>query len=146
MRSWRSSLRYSRGTRGEKILVFTDSNELVRRISLRFLVPEITHKTSKEERRAVLEMFRRGEVKVIATSHVLDEGVDVPDASVAVVISGTGSPREFIQRLGRLLRPREGKRAVLYELVTRGTREVYVSRRRRASISEKKHKHVSKSN
>uniref|UniRef100_A0A7J3X6L5 DNA 3'-5' helicase n=1 Tax=Thermofilum pendens TaxID=2269 RepID=A0A7J3X6L5_THEPE len=130
--------------RGEKILVFTDSNELVRRISHRFLVPEITHKTSKDERRAVLEMFRRGEVKVIATSHVLDEGVDVPDASVAVVISGTGSPREFIQRLGRLLRPKEGKRAVLYELVTRGTREVYVSRRRRVSISEGKRRQALK--
>lgn len=120
--------------RGDKIIVFTDSNELVRRISLRFLIPEITHKTGKEERRAVLEMFRKGEVKAIVTSHVLEEGVDVPDASVAVVISGTGSPREFIQRLGRLLRPKEGKKAVLYELVTRGTREVYVSRRRRAGL------------
>lgn len=120
--------------RGEKIIIFTDSNELVHKISARFLVPEITHRTRKDERRAVLEMFRRGEVKVIATSHVLEEGVDVPDASVAVVISGTGSPREFVQRLGRLLRPKNGKKAVLYELVTRGTREVYVSRRRRAGL------------
>lgn len=124
--------------RGEKIIIFTDSNELVRRISLRFLIPEITHKTGKDERRSVLEMFRRGEVRAIVTSHVLEEGVDVPDASVAVVISGTGSPREFIQRLGRLLRPREGKKAVLYELVTRGTREVYVSRRRRIGLRSRR--------
>ncbi|MEM2597324.1 MAG: helicase-related protein, partial [Thermofilum sp.] len=74
----------------------------------------------------------------IVTSHVLEEGVDVPDASVAVVISGTGSPREFIQRLGRLLRPREGKKAILYELVARGTREVYVSRRRRAGLRSRR--------
>jgi len=124
--------------RGDKIIIFTDSNELVRRISLRFLIPEITHKTSKDERRIVLEMFRKGEVRAIVTSHVLEEGVDVPDASVAVVISGTGSPREFIQRLGRLLRPREGKKAILYELVARGTREVYVSRRRRAGLRSRR--------
>jgi len=125
--------------RGEKVIIFTENNELVREISKRFLIPEITYKTPRGERRTIMEMFRRGEVKAIVTSHVLEEGVDVPDASVAVVISGTGSKREFIQRLGRVLRPREGKRAVLYELVTKGTAETYVSYRRRGKKKRLKH-------
>jgi superfamily II DNA or RNA helicase len=62
---------------------------------------------------------------------VLNEGVDVPDANVAVVLSGSGSVREHVQRLGRILRKREGKRAVLYELVTGATTETYTSERRR---------------
>jgi superfamily II DNA or RNA helicase len=62
---------------------------------------------------------------------VLNEGVDVPDASVAVVISGSGSVREHVQRLGRILRRKDGKRAVLYELVSAGTSETYTSERRR---------------
>ena len=123
--------------RGEKIIIFTDTNDLARRISLTLLVPEITFKTGREERRKILEMFKVGEVKVLVTSHVLDEGVDVPDATVAVVISGSGSPREFLQRLGRLLRPKKDKQAILYELVTRGTREVNVSIRRHSSVARK---------
>jgi superfamily II DNA or RNA helicase len=65
------------------------------------------------------------------TSKVLNEGVDVPDANVAVVLSGSGSVREHVQRLGRILRKKEGKRAVLYELVTDATAETYTSERRR---------------
>ncbi|MFB6171892.1 MAG: ATP-dependent helicase, partial [Haloarculaceae archaeon] len=62
----------------------------------------------------------------------LDEGVDVPDANVAVVLSGSGSEREFTQRLGRVLRPKEdGGRALLYEVVTSDTAEERVARRRR---------------
>jgi superfamily II DNA or RNA helicase len=63
---------------------------------------------------------------------VLNEGVDVPDASVAIVISGSGSVREHVQRLGRVLRRRDGKQAVLYELVSARTSETYTSERRRA--------------
>jgi superfamily II DNA or RNA helicase len=66
------------------------------------------------------------------TANVLDEGVDVPDANVAVVLSGSGSEREFTQRLGRILRPTDGGgRALLYELVTEATAEERVARRRR---------------
>ncbi len=117
--------------RGDKIIIFTDNNEIVRRISREFLIPEITHKTSDKERRMVMEAFRRGALKTIVTSRVLEEGIDVPDASVAVILSGTGSRREFIQRLGRILRPKGGKRAVLYEVVTSKTKEVSTARRRK---------------
>jgi len=117
--------------RGDKVIIFSDDAEFVRQLSRELLIPEVTYKVDEEERRAVMEMFRRGDVRVIATSRALEEGVDVPDARVAIVVSGTSTRRQFIQRLGRVLRPKEGK-AVLYELVTRGTVEVDVARRRKA--------------
>jgi len=61
---------------------------------------------------------------------VLDEGVDVPDASVGFILSGTGSGREYIQRLGRILRKKRGKQARLIEIVARGTVETRMSQRR----------------
>jgi superfamily II DNA or RNA helicase len=117
--------------RKEKILIFTLHNDLVYLISRRFLIPAVTYQTPKEERREILDRFRSGVYKVIVTSQVLDEGVDVPDASVGFILSGTGSPREYVQRLGRLLRKVEGKRAKLVEIVSRETMEVRISRRRR---------------
>jgi superfamily II DNA or RNA helicase len=114
----------------EKLLIFTRHNALVYRISRQFLIPAITHLSGKAERHAMLEAFRAGRYRAIVTSQVLDEGIDVPDASVAVIISGTGSSREYIQRLGRILRPRVGKQARLVELVTRDTVETRISTRR----------------
>ncbi|MDG6989788.1 MAG: hypothetical protein JRN21_10795, partial [Nitrososphaerota archaeon] len=62
----------------------------------------------------------------------LDEGIDVPEASIGVIVSGTGSSREFVQRLGRLLRKSEGKgKARLIELVSRETSETRTSSRRK---------------
>ncbi len=115
----------------EKALIFTRHNKLVYRISRSLLIPAITHQTVKEEREEILDRFRRGVYKKIITSQVLDEGVDVPDASLAVILSGTGSSREFIQRLGRVLRKKEGKQANLYELVSFGTAETRLSKRRK---------------
>lgn len=115
----------------EKALIFTRHNKLVYRISRSLLIPAITHQTVKEEREEILDRFRRGVYRRIVTSQVLDEGIDVPDASLAVILSGTGSSREFIQRLGRVLRKKEGKRATLYELVSFGTAETRMSIRRK---------------
>jgi len=115
----------------EKILIFTLHNDLVYRISRRFLVPAVTYQTPREERREILQKFRGSEYKAIVTSQVLDEGVDVPDASVGFILSGTGSTREYIQRLGRILRKVEGKKAKLVEIVSKETVEVRISRRRR---------------
>jgi len=114
----------------EKILIFTLHNDLVYRISRRFLIPAITYQTPREERRDILSGFRRGQYRAIVTSQVLDEGVDVPDASVGLVLSGTGSKREYIQRLGRILRKVEGKKARLLEIVSKQTIEMGISRRR----------------
>src|SRR4029077_16153641 len=99
------------------------------------LVPAITHQTKVKERSAILAGLADGTFGAVVTSKVLNEGVAVPDANVAVVISGSGSVREHVQRLGRILRKRDGKRAVLYELVTGGTAEAYTSERRRDHVA-----------
>lgn len=114
---------------GERILVFSEFNAVVEALSRSLLVPCITHKTPPAERAAVLEGFRSGRFRVLATGRVLNEGVDVPDASVAIVLSGSGTRREYVQRLGRILRPKAGP-AVLYELVTEESSEEHVTRRR----------------
>ncbi len=118
--------------RTDRVIVFTAHTDLVYRLSERFLIPAITHETPASERSAILEGFREGSYSRIVTANVLDEGVDVPDANVAVVLSGSGSEREFTQRLGRILRPKDDNgRALLYELVTEETAEERVARRRR---------------
>ncbi len=131
----RSKEEYLRGllaaNPSEKTIIFTRHNKLVYRISRSLLIPAITHQTVREEREEILDRFRKGVYRRIITSQVLDEGIDVPDASVAVILSGTGSSREFIQRLGRVLRKKEGKQATLYELVSFGTAETRLSRRRK---------------
>ncbi len=116
---------------GERTIVFTAHNDLAYDVSERFLIPAITHQTGAEERREILERFRAGRYDRVVTSNVLDEGVDVPDANVAVVLSGSGSEREFSQRLGRILRPTDdGSRATLYEVVSEGTDEARIADRR----------------
>ena len=101
------------------------------RIARRLLIPPITHQTKVSERSQILAAFERGELGAVVTSKVLNEGVDVPSANVAIIISGSGSVREHVQRLGRILRRQENKRAVLYEVITRGTVEEHQSGRRR---------------
>ncbi|GAC1459167.1 MAG: DEAD/DEAH box helicase family protein [Chamaesiphon sp.] len=117
----------------ERILIFTADNATVYRISQRLLIPSITHQTPVKERHDVLTRFREGVYKTLVVSHVLNEGVDVPDASVAIILSGTGSEREYIQRLGRVLRKGtdKNKQAVLYEVITEETSEERTSGRRR---------------
>jgi len=118
--------------RDDRVIVFTAHTDLVYRLSERFLLPAITAETGAKERREILERFREGTYSRVVAANVLDEGVDVPDANVAVVLSGSGSEREFTQRLGRVLRPKEdGGRALLYELVSAETAEERVASRRR---------------
>lgn len=116
---------------GDRILIFTHDNATVYKISRRFLVPVITHQTKTKERRDVLVRFNSGEYPIVATSRVLNEGVNVPEANVAVVLSGSGSVREHVQRLGRILRKSGDKEALLYEVITRDTVEEFTSNRRR---------------
>ncbi|TVQ42423.1 MAG: DEAD/DEAH box helicase [Gloeocapsa sp. DLM2.Bin57] len=115
----------------ESILIFTNDNATVYRISQEFLIPSITHQTPVKERHAILERFRSGEYKTLVTSHVLNEGVDVPDVKIAIIISGTSSTREYIQRLGRILRKsKQSQLAILYEIIAANTSEESVSQRR----------------
>jgi superfamily II DNA or RNA helicase len=118
--------------REDRVLVFTAHTDLVYRLSERFLLPAITAETSAPERREILRRFREGEYSRVVAANVLDEGVDVPDANVAILLSGSGSEREFTQRLGRVLRPKaDGGTAVLYEVVSSETAEERVADRRR---------------
>ncbi|MCS6768083.1 MAG: DEAD/DEAH box helicase family protein [Candidatus Nitrosocaldus sp.] len=123
---------------GAKMIIFTQHNDQAYRVSREFLIPLITHNTGKDERTDILRGFRDGTYRAIVTSKVLDEGIDVPDAELGVILSGTGSSREFVQRLGRLLRPKDGKSALLIEIVSRETREMLMSSKRKRSVRVRK--------
>ncbi|MGD1859095.1 MAG: DEAD/DEAH box helicase [Leptolyngbyaceae cyanobacterium] len=123
----------------ERCLIFTADNATVYRISQDYLIPAITHQTPVKERQAILEKFRSGDYPTLVVSQVLNEGVDVPDARVAIMLSGTGSTREYIQRLGRILRKgSEQKQAILYEVIAEETTEEGISRRRRTQPKSRK--------
>jgi superfamily II DNA or RNA helicase len=127
--------------RGVKTIIFTQHNSLVYSISNEFFIPAITHRTDKLERKDVLSGFRDGRYLAIVTSKVLDEGVDIPDAKLGIIVSGTGSGREYIQRLGRLLRPKLARsdgvdqKAKLIEIISSNTRETGTSERRKRALS-----------
>jgi len=114
----------------DQVILFSEYNQVVDEISRRFCLPSSTYKTPTEERRAILERFRAGKYSKLVSGRVLNEGVDVPDCRVAIIVSGNSTKREYIQRLGRVLRPKAGQ-AWLYELVTSDTTEEDIAKRRR---------------
>ncbi len=117
---------------GERMIIFTADNASAYQLGREFCLPVITHHTVVRERKEMLDFFREGRYPVLVTSKVLNEGVDVPAAGVGIVLSGSASVREHVQRLGRILRPAPGKeQAILYELIGAGTSEESVSARRR---------------
>ncbi len=146
-RSYRGLIAYPAGKRRalrdllvchdrQRTLVFTGDNAAAYAIARELLVAPITHEIGKTERAATLARFRSGEISVLVSSQVLDEGLDVPDADVAIIVGGTASERRHVQRIGRVLRPRDGKRATIYELVVRDTVEVGYAARRRGQLRD----------
>ena len=146
-RAYRALLAYPEGKRaavreilarhtGERTLVFTADNATAYAIARELLVMPVTHEITRTERAQVLAKFRSGEISVLVSSQVLDEGLDVPDADIAIIVGGTASPRRHVQRIGRVLRPREGKHAIIYELAIDDTAEAGYVRRRRAGLSD----------
>jgi len=117
----------------DRVIIFTEDNELVYTISQQYLIPALTHQTNTVERKVILDRFRRGEYRFLVTSKVLNEGVDIPEANVAIILGGSASPTEHLQRLGRILRKKSKKKALLYEIITTGTQETNISYRRRGS-------------
>jgi superfamily II DNA or RNA helicase len=115
----------------EQLLIFANDTDTVTHIARTWLIPPLTHETPPAERRAVLTAFSEGRLGAIVTARVLNEGVDLPNARVGIVLSGTATVREHVQRLGRLLRKAGDKEAILYEIVTAGTSEELTSERRR---------------
>ena len=116
---------------GERILVFSDNNDVVYRIARRHLIPALTHETKAAERKHILEAFQEGHYQAVVTSKVLNEGVDVPEAKIAIVLGGSANARQYIQRLGRVLRKVGNRQAILYEVIVRGTVDEGRTRRRR---------------
>lgn len=117
--------------RRDQVLVFTQDTDTVYHIATRWLIPALTHETPGPERKEILADFNAGRLHAIVTAKVLNEGVDLPGAEIGIVLAGSATVREHVQRLGRLLRRSGDKEAVLYEIVTGGTGEEAVSERRR---------------
>jgi len=126
---------------GDRCIVFAGSNAMARDVSLRFLIPCLLNHCGKKERLEILEGFAAGVYPAIVANQVLDEGVDVPAAKVAIVIGGMSSSRQARQRLGRVLRRSGNARAVLYEVVCAGTNDEQRSRQRRRHATFKGTRH-----
>lgn len=123
--------------RGSKILVFTQYVDQARELGKVLGAPVLTGDVETRERKRILSEFKSGRSRVLVVTTVGDEGLDIPDVDVGIIVTGTGSRRQFIQRLGRLLRPREGKVAKLYEIIVKGTVEEFqAQRRKRIEIDE----------
>jgi superfamily II DNA or RNA helicase len=118
----------------EKVIVFTADNDSAYTVSREQLLMPITCDIGRKERTHALSAFRAGELRSLVSSRVLNEGIDVPDAQVAIILGGAHGEREHVQRIGRLLRPAPGKRAVVYELVSAGTSEMRQSLERRKNL------------
>ncbi|NJN95091.1 MAG: DEAD/DEAH box helicase [Anaerolineales bacterium] len=118
--------------RDRQMLIFTAHNRFAYQIARRHLIPAITHQTVAVERKAILDGFRAGVYRAIVTSKVLNEGVDVPEAKIAVVLGGSAGAREYIQRLGRVLRKHGNTEAILYEVIARKTVDEGIAQRRRS--------------
>jgi superfamily II DNA or RNA helicase len=126
---------------GEPCIIFAGSNAMAREVSRRFLIPCLLSHCRKEERLDVLCGLESGVYPAIVANRVLDEGVDLPEVKVAMVIGGLASTRQAKQRLGRVLRRCGTKRAVLYEVVTADTGEQTRARRRARSDAFGKIRH-----
>jgi superfamily II DNA or RNA helicase len=126
----------------EQVLIFTESNAVAYAISQRYLLPVLTHLSTAAERKDILDGFQEKRYRAIVTSRILDEGVDLPSAKIAIILGGTTGARQYIQRLGRVLRRAENKQAVLYEVLVRDTSEEGKVQRRRAATLRQGEQHV----
>jgi DNA excision repair protein ERCC-3 len=123
--------------RGDSILVIGQYIAQLESIADRFGLPIITGKTDNQSREDLYGRFREGDLRTLVVSKVANFAVDLPDASVAVQVSGTfGSRQEEAQRLGRILRPKGGKVAHFYTIVTRDTVEMEYAERRQLFLIE----------
>jgi superfamily II DNA or RNA helicase len=107
--------------RADRTIVFTARVDDAYEVAERELVAVITAEVGARERERILRKFKDGRLRAVVSARVLNEGIDVPDARIAIVVSGTLGTREHVQRIGRVLRPAPGKQAIVYELVTQAT-------------------------
>ena len=122
----------------EQVLVIGQYLDQLAEIAEHVGAPTITGETGVKERERLFEAFRRGEVRVLVVSKVANFSVDLPEASVAIQVSGSfGSRQEEAQRLGRLLRPKaDGRRARFYTVVSRDTVDADFAQNRQRFLAE----------
>lgn len=123
----------------QRKLVFTSDASSALIIARQLLLAPITSEIGPAERKSFIEDFRSGAIKTIVSCKVLNEGFDVPDAEIAIILGGSGSSREHIQRIGRVLRPKEGKKAHIYELLAAGTTEIQKSRQNGNKLNQRRY-------
>jgi superfamily II DNA or RNA helicase len=116
--------------RAQRTLVFVADNQTAYAVAREHLVMPLTCDIGRSERQEVLDRFRAGTLRALVSAQVLNEGIDVPDAEVGIVVAGRMGEREHVQRVGRLLRPGPGKRALVYELVVERSSEARQAERR----------------
>lgn len=116
--------------RQERILVFVADNETAYAVAREHLIMPLTCDIARRERQDVLARFRSGELRALVSAQVLNEGLDVPDAAIGIVVAGRRGEREHVQRVGRLLRPGHDKQATVYELVVERSSEARDAERR----------------
>ncbi len=126
-----------RSLKGRKIIIFTEYVDQAESIYRKardegYKVELLIGKTTGRSK--IFDEFRKGGIDVIVTTRVLDEGIDVPDADAAIIVSGSGSRRQMAQRVGRIIRGSPGKVADVYELVTKDTIEERLSKARRKGL------------
>lgn len=130
--------RLLRRHRGHRVLVIGHYIRQLKEFAERFKLPLLTGQTPQAERDKLFEEFRRGKIPVLVVSKVANFAVDIPDANVALQISGTfGSRQEEAQRLGRILRPKSGENvAYFYTVVSRDSVEQDYAQKRELFLTE----------
>jgi len=122
--------------KGDNILIIGTYVDQLEDIAHRFKAPLITGKTPHDQRERLFSDFRTGRIKLLVVSKVANFSIDLPDANIAIQVSGTfGSRQEEAQRLGRILRPKD-KPAVFYTVVTAETKEQDFALRRQLFLTE----------
>ncbi|OPY81734.1 MAG: hypothetical protein A4E65_01005 [Syntrophorhabdus sp. PtaU1.Bin153] len=130
--------------KGEKTLIIGQYLDQIHRIRERFGAPVITGRTPQCERDTLFREFRDGELSLLIVSSVANFAIDLPDASVAIQVSGKfGSRQEEAQRLGRILRPKpDGRPARFYTVVTTDTEEQDFALKRQLFLTEQGYEYV----
>jgi DNA excision repair protein ERCC-3 len=123
---------------GDQVLIMGQYLSQLHEFAAEFDIPVITGATPNDRRDELYEKFRTGEIKVLILSKVGNFAIDLPDANVAIQISGSfGSRQEEAQRLGRILRPKkQGEQALFYSIVTRESRELDFAMNRQLFLTE----------
>ncbi|MEO8973307.1 MAG: DNA repair helicase XPB [Ktedonobacteraceae bacterium] len=130
--------------RDDQVLIIGQYINQLKQLADELDAPLLTGRTSTRQREVLYDQFRRGEIKRLVVSKVANFAIDLPDANVAIQVSGTfGSRQEEAQRLGRILRPKsDGSIAYFYSIVTRDTRDQEFSANRQLFLTEQGYRYL----